>query len=83
MTQDEFNKIHFCHLTQAYPTAAVFNNGIIPQHATKGAHDGTWYLEAAAAIAETPGRLEEVFAKGYVIQAKGAYAVNLFDLGIP
>lgn len=43
-----------------------------------------WFQAAASALAEVPGRMEQVFLnESSELNAAGIYAVNIWALGVP
>jgi len=52
----------------------------------QGALGDCWFMSAASAIAELPGRMEEVFLNQIddnSLNKAGVYAMNLYTLGVP
>ena len=60
------------------------SNGVTPQDMRQGAIGNCWFVSAASALSEVPGRVEKLFlnANNEVSKA-GIYAVNLYTLGVP
>ena len=59
-------------------------NGITPQDMRQGSIGNCWFISAASALAEVPGRVEKIFLNANnEISANGIYAVQLYTLGIP
>ena len=74
--------------TRAYDTFSqtntLFGNGITPEDIIQGAIGDCWFMSAASALAEEPGRLEKVFLnEENGLNPAGIYAVNFYTLGIP
>ena len=58
------------------------SNGVTPEDVRQGALGNCWFLSAAAALAEEPGRIESVFVNDKASK-NGIYAVNFYTLGVP
>ena len=69
----------------AYAGKSLFGTtGIRPADIRQGSIGNCWFMAAASAIAEYPGRMEKVFLNNVnEISSKGIYAVNFFTLGVP
>mmetsp|Transcript_18343 Transcript_18343/g.24523 ORF Transcript_18343/g.24523 Transcript_18343/m.24523 type:complete len:135 (+) Transcript_18343:385-789(+) len=81
---DKLTGVEWKSLKEEFPDATLFGkNSIQPSDISQGALGNCWFLAAAAAIAEYPGRMEDVFAKGLKLKAPGAYAMNFYTLGVP
>ena len=60
------------------------SNGITPEDVRQGLLGNCWFLSAASALAEKPGRVENLFLNLDSAQnAAGIYGVNLYALGVP
>lgn len=67
----------------AFPQKTLFGtNGITPQDINQGQIGNCWFVAAASALAEVPGRLESVFLNTEK-SANGIYGVNFYSLGVP
>ena len=50
----------------------------------QGGIGNCWFLAAAAALAEVPGRLESIFLNNEdELKTNGIYGVNFYTLGMP
>ena len=50
----------------------------------QGSIGNCWFISAASALSEVPGRVENVFLNAKnEISKNGIYAVNLYTLGVP
>ena len=60
------------------------SKGVTPQDMRQGTIGNCWFISAASALSEVPGRVEKVFlnANNEVSKA-GIYAVNFYTLGVP
>lgn len=62
----------------------LFGDGISVDDINQGYIGNCWFMAAASALAEVPGRLESVFLNtDNALNAQGVYAVNLYALGVP
>ena len=62
----------------------LFGKGISPDDAIQGQVGNCWFIAAASAVAEVPGRLEKIFLNtDNKLNSAGIYAVNLYTLGVP
>ena len=62
----------------------LFGKGISPDDAIQGEVGNCWFMAAASAVAEVPGRLEKIFLNtDNKLNSAGIYAVNLYTLGVP
>ena len=62
----------------------LFGDGISVDDVNQGYIGNCWFMAAASAIAEKPGRLESVFLNTDTqLNDKGIYAVNFYALGVP
>ena len=60
------------------------SDGITPLDMVQGALGNCWFTAMASAMAEKPKRLESLFVnQGASLNKNGAYAVNLYALGVP
>ena len=60
------------------------SNGSSPNDIRQGSLNNDWFLSAASALAEFPGRIEKIFQNsGSDLNANGIYAINLYTLGVP
>ena len=60
------------------------SKGVTPQDMRQGAIGNCWFISAASALSEVPGRVEKIFLNANnEISAAGIYAVQLYTLGIP
>ncbi len=58
--------------------------GIEPSDVRQGYIGNCWFLAAASALAEVPGRLENVWIDtDNELSAAGIYAMNFYTLGVP
>jgi hypothetical protein len=57
-------------------------NGITPHDIAQGSIGNCWYLAAAAALAEYPGRLDRV-VENTEFSETGIYAFHFYALGVP
>jgi hypothetical protein len=73
-------------MSNEYPASEGFSlfgsEGIRPADVQQGSIGNCWFLSAAAAVAEVPGRFERLWLTQDYNDA-GAYAINLFSLGVP
>jgi len=69
----------------AFPNASLFGKGgVSPDDLRQGFIGNCWFIAAAAALAETPGRAEKIFLNLTNEQSpNGIYGVNIFTLGMP
>ena len=59
-------------------------NGVTPQDLRQGAIGNCWFISAASALSEHPGRVEKMFLNTVnEISSAGIYAVNFYTLGVP
>ena len=66
------------------PKRTLFGKGISPDDAIQGAIGNCWFIAAASAVAEVPGRMEKVFLnRRNKLNEAGIYGVNLYTLGVP
>ena len=66
------------------PMGTLFGDGISVDDINQGYIGNCWFMAAASAIAEVPGRLESVFLNtDNALNDQGIYAVNLYALGVP
>lgn len=83
---DGFEKITWA---RAYNTFAskgksLFGDGISTDDINQGSLGDCWFLSAASAIAEYPGRMEKVFLNSHSpLNYVGIYGVTLWSLGVP
>jgi len=76
--------IKWTRATEAFSKNTLFGSGISPDDINQGGLGNCWFLSAASAVAEKPGRMERVFLnRKNELSANGVYAVNLFALGVP
>lgn len=62
----------------------MFGDGISVNDVNQGNIGNCWFLAAASALAEYPGRMEKVFLNhDTALNSQGIYAVNLYTLGVP
>ena len=62
----------------------LFGDGITTDDINQGSLGNCWFLSAAAAIAEFPGRMERVFLNsGKDLNPQGIYGVRFWSLGVP
>ena len=58
--------------------------GIRPADIRQGSIGNCWFMSAASAIAEYPGRMEKIFLNNVdEVSSVGIYAVNFYTLGVP
>ena len=89
--QAELNKVHWRRaqdigkLSKGYGEFKLWNsNGISPLDVRQGGLGDCWFLAAASALAEKPGRIEKLFHnKGGNLNQAGIYALDLYALGVP
>ena len=69
----------------AFADKSLFGStGIRPADIRQGSIGNCWFMSAASAIAEYPGRMEKVFLNSAnEISKVGIYAVNFYTLGVP
>ena len=59
-------------------------DGITPNDIMQGALGDCWFMSAASALAEVPGRMEKVFLNSdNKLNKAGIYAMNFYTLGVP
>ena len=62
----------------------LFGDGISTDDVNQGALGNCWFLAAASAIAEHPGRMEKVFLnKDNALNEQGVYAVKFWSMNVP
>ena len=62
----------------------LFGKGISPAGMVQGQIGNCWFMAAASAVAEVPGRMEKVFLNtDSKLNSAGIYGVNLYTLGVP
>ena len=62
----------------------LFGKGISPAGMVQGQIGNCWFMAAASAVAEVPGRMEKVFLNtDSKLNSVGIYGVNLYTLGVP
>ena len=70
---------------KAFPGKTLFGDGISTDDIIQGSLGNCWFLSAASAVAEFPGRMEKIFLnkndKG--LNPQGVYGVNFYSLGVP
>ena len=60
------------------------NGAVSPMDIRQGWIGNCWFLSAASALAEVPGRLESTFLNNdNELNAAGIYGVNFYTLGLP
>ena len=60
------------------------SNGVTPEDIRQGAVGNCWLMGGASAVAEVPGRMENVFLNnGNCLSEQGIYGVNIYTLGVP
>lgn len=65
-------------------THSLFGDGISVDDITQGSLGNCWFLAAASALAEEPGRLEKIFVNtDSALNDNGIYGVNFYALGVP
>ena len=83
----DIDQITWKRLSEVYSSSdySLFGEkGISPSDVLQGAIGNCWFMAAAAAVAEQPGRLEKVFVNPQgTLNSNGIYAVNLYTLGMP
>ena len=69
----------------AFPDFTLFGReGIHPGDIRQGAIGNCWFISAASAVSEIPGRLEKVFLNNSNgLSKNGIYGVNIYTLGMP
>ena len=69
----------------AFEGKSLFGStGIRPADIRQGSIGNCWFMAAASAIAEYPGRMEKIFLNNVNEVSKlGIYAVNFYTLGVP
>lgn len=66
-----------------FPTATLWGSeNITPEDIRQGALGNCWFMSAASALAEFPGRVEQVIEDD-VVNDEGIYAINFWSLGVP
>ena len=59
-------------------------NGVTPQDMRQGVIDNSWFISAASALSEVPGRVEKIFLNPInELSKNGIYALQFYTLGIP
>ena len=77
-------KIVWKRAYDAFPSKTLFGDGISVNDVNQGNIGNCWFLAAASALAEYPGRMEKVFLNhDTALNSQGIYAVNLYTLGVP
>ena len=60
------------------------SEGVTPKDILQGSIGNCWFMSAISAIAEAPGRVENMFLNtSNAVEPKGIYGVNMFALGVP
>ena len=79
------NKYQWKRAKEVYSDHTLFGtNGVTPQDMRQGSIGNCWFISAASALSEVPGRVEKVFLNANnEISKNGIYAVNLYTLGVP
>ena len=69
----------------AFKDKSLFGTtGIRPADIRQGSIGNCWFMSAASAIAEYPGRMEKVFLNNVdEVSSVGVYGVNFYTLGVP
>lgn len=66
-----------------FPTATLWGSeNITPEDIRQGALGNCWFMSAASALAEFPGRVENVIEDD-AVNEEGIYAINFWTLGVP
>mmetsp|Transcript_23161 Transcript_23161/g.30877 ORF Transcript_23161/g.30877 Transcript_23161/m.30877 type:complete len:202 (+) Transcript_23161:141-746(+) len=82
-SQEALETVEWKRLGETNEGNKLFNKGsVVPSDIIQGNVGDCWFLAGAAAIAEKPGKLEEIFLNKKVSK-NGAYAVNFYSLGVP
>jgi calpain-5 len=67
-----------------YSPKSLWGDGISVDDINQGYIGNCWFMAAASAVAEVPGRLESVFLNTESdLNSQGIYAVNFYALGVP
>ena len=72
-------------LGNIFPTSSghsLFGTGIKPEDVKQGSIGNCWFIAAAAAVAEVPGRLEANWLTK-TMNTEGVYALTMYVLGVP
>ena len=60
------------------------SKGVTPQDMLQGSIGNCWFISAASALSEHPGRVEKIFLNANnEISKNGIYAVQFYTLGVP
>lgn len=76
---------HWVRAKDAFPTHSLFgHHGVGPDDVRQGAIGNCYFMSAAAALAEVPGRLEKIFLNNVdELSPNGIYGVQMMALGLP
>lgn len=83
-TAKQAEKTTWRRVSDVYPKKKLFGKGISSDDIAQGGLGNCWFMSAAAAVAEIPGRLDKVFAtEENALNKNGIYAFNFYTLGVP
>ena len=85
MATDKEPKVTWKRAGSVFPRHTLFGwNGISVKDIEQGWLGDCWFLAAATALAEVPGRIERMFLNNKnEASPNGIYGVNLYTLGVP
>ena len=85
MATEKEPKITWKRAGSAFPKHTLFGRGgVTVKDVEQGWIGDCWFLAAATALAEVPGRIERIFLNNKnEASPNGIYGVNLYSLGVP